>query len=132
MNSFFIHWLNIHFNFTIYFIINAFNGRILWFNYDLTKYTVPFIDLLFVYDMLRAYILIICNPEVRYEIANIIEKLDNVVNVDIINGPYDLVVEIIFDTMDDLKAKIQHDINNIDRLMSTLTLIRSEDVWYNK
>ena len=96
--------------------------------YDLTKYTVPFIDLLFVYDMLRAYILIICNPEVRYEIANIIEKLDNVVNVDIINGPYDLVVEIIFDTMDDLKAKIQHDINNIDRLMSTLTLIRSEDV----
>ena len=41
---------------------------------------------------------------------------------------YDLVVEIIFDTMDDLKAKIQHDINNIDRLMSTLTLIRSEDV----
>ena len=29
--------------------------------------------------------------------------LDNVVNVDIINGPYDLVVEIIFDTMDDLK-----------------------------
>ncbi len=132
MNSFFIHWLNIHFNFTIYFIINAINGLILWFNYDLTKYTVPFIDLLFVYDMLRAYILIICNPEVRYEIANIIEKLDNVVNVDIINGPYDLVVEIIFDTMDDLKAKIQHDINNIDRLMSTLTLIRSEDVWYNK
>ena len=128
MNSFFIHRLHIHFNFTIYFIINSINDLILWFHYDLTKYTVPFIDLLFVYDMLRAYILIICNPEVRYEIANIIEKLDNVVNVDIINGPYDLVVEIIFDTMDALKAKIQHDINNIDRLMSTLTLIRSEDV----
>ena len=78
--------------------------------------------------LLRAYLLIICNPEVRYEIANIIEKLDNVVNVDIINGPYDLVVEIIFDTMDDLKEKVQHDINKIDRLMSTLTLIRSEDV----
>lgn len=96
--------------------------------YDLTKCTIPFIDLLFVYDMLRAYLLIICNPEGRYEIANIIEKLDNVVNVDIINGPYDLVVEIIFDTMDDLKEKVQHDINNIDRLMSTLTLIRSEDI----
>lgn len=99
-----------------------------WFYCDLTKCTIPFIDLLFVYDMLRAYLLIICNPEVRYEIANIIEKLDNVVNVDIINGPYDLVVEIIFDTMDDLKEKVQHDINNIDRLMSTLTLIRSEDI----
>jgi DNA-binding Lrp family transcriptional regulator len=95
---------------------------------DLTKCTIPFIDQLFVYDMLRAYLLIICNPEVRHEIANIMEKLDNVVNVDIINGPYDLVVEIIFDTMEDLKEKVQHHINNIDRLMSTLTLIRSEDV----
>jgi hypothetical protein len=27
-----------------------------------------------------------------------------------------------------LKEKVQHDINNIDRLMSTLTLIRSDDV----
>lgn len=78
--------------------------------------------------MLRAYLLIICDPESRFQIANILEKMDNVVNVDIINGPYDLVVEIIFDTMDDLKEKVQHDINNIDRLMSTLTLIRSEDV----
>lgn len=78
--------------------------------------------------MLRAYILIICNPEVRYEIANIIEKLDNVVNVDIINGPYDLVVEIIFDTMDDLKEKLQNNIQNIDKLMSTLTLILSDDL----
>ena len=78
--------------------------------------------------MLRAYLLIICDPESRFQIAHILEKMDNVVNVDIINGPYDLVVEIIFDTMDDLKEKVQHEINNIDRLMSTLTLIRSEDV----
>ena len=78
--------------------------------------------------LLRAYLLIICNPEVRYEIANIIEKLDNVVNVDIINGPYDLVVEIIFDTMDELKEKIQNNIQSIDKLMSTLTLILSEDM----
>ena len=54
--------------------------------------------------------------------------MDNVVNVDIINGPYDLVVEIIFDTMEDLKEKIQNNIQNIDKLMSTLTLIRSDDM----
>ena len=54
--------------------------------------------------------------------------LDNVVNVDVINGPYDLVVEIIFDTMEDLKVKIQNNIQNIDSLMSTLTLIRSDDM----
>lgn len=76
--------------------------------------------------MLRAYLLIICDPEYRFQIANILEKMDYVVNVDIINGPYDLVVEIIFDTIDDLKEKIQNDIQNIDRLMSTLTLIQSD------
>lgn len=78
--------------------------------------------------MLRGYLLIICDPEYRFKIANILEKKDYVVNVDIINGPYDLVVEIIFDTMDDLKEKIQNDIQNIDRLMSTLTLIQSDDM----
>ncbi len=78
--------------------------------------------------MLRAYLLIICDPQYRYQIANILEKMDNVVNVDIINGPYDLVVEIIFDTMDDLKEKIQNNIQNIDKLMSTLTLILSDDL----
>jgi len=78
--------------------------------------------------MLRAYLLIICNSEHKYKIANLLTKLDNVVNVDIISGPYDIVVEIIFETMDDLKEKVEKNITNIDNLMSTLTLIRSEDV----
>jgi len=78
--------------------------------------------------MLRAYLLIICNLESKYEVANYFSKLDNVVNVDIICGPYDIVVEIIFETMDDLKEKIEKNITNIDNLMSTLTLIRSEDL----
>jgi DNA-binding Lrp family transcriptional regulator len=78
--------------------------------------------------MLRAYLLIICDPQYRFQIGNILEKMDNVVNVDVINGPYDLVVEIIFDTMDDLKEKLQNNIQNIDKLMSTLTLILSDDL----
>ncbi len=78
--------------------------------------------------MLTAYLLIICDPEYRFQVAHILEKMDNVVNVDVINGPYDLVVEIIFDTMEDLKVKIQNDIQNIDSIMSTLTLIRSDDM----
>ncbi|MGZ5509345.1 MAG: Lrp/AsnC ligand binding domain-containing protein [Nitrososphaeraceae archaeon] len=72
--------------------------------------------------------MIICDPKYRSLVAHILEKMDNVVNVDVINGPYDLVVEIIFDTMEDLKVKIQNNIQNIDSLMSTLTLIRSDDM----
>ena len=78
--------------------------------------------------MLRAYLLLICDPEYRFHIANILEKMDNVVNVEVVNGPYDLVVEIIFDTVVDLKEKIQNNIQNIDKLMSTLTLILSDDM----
>jgi DNA-binding Lrp family transcriptional regulator len=78
--------------------------------------------------MLRAYLLLICDPEYRFQIANILEKMENVVNVDVVNGPYDMVVEIIFDTVDDLKEKIQNNIQNIDKLMSTLTLILSDDM----
>ncbi len=78
--------------------------------------------------MLTAYLLIICDPKYRFQVAHILEEMDNVVNVDVINGPYDLVVEIIFDTMEDLKVKIQNNIQNIDSLMSTLTLIRSDDM----
>ena len=78
--------------------------------------------------MLRAYLLIICNSEHKYGIANYFEKLDNVVNVDITCGPYDIVVEIIFEIMDDLKEKVEKNITNIDNLMSTLTLIRSDGI----
>ena len=78
--------------------------------------------------MLRAYLLIICDPEYRFQVAHSLEKMENVVNVDVINGPYDLVVEIIFDTMEELKEKIQNNIQDIDNLMSTLTLILSDDM----
>jgi hypothetical protein len=78
--------------------------------------------------MLRAYLLIICNLESKYKLANYFAKLNDVVNVDITCGPYDIVVEIIFETMDDLKEKVEKNITNMDNSMSTLTLIQSEDI----
>lgn len=78
--------------------------------------------------MLTAYLLIISNLENKYKVANYLAKLDNVVNVDILCGPYDIVVEIIFETMNDLKEKFVKNITNIDNSMSTLTLIRSDDI----
>jgi DNA-binding Lrp family transcriptional regulator len=76
--------------------------------------------------MIRAYILIICEPGHKYEIANNLKKIENVVNVDIVNGAYDLILEVLFDTMDEMKERFQNDIKTIDRLMSTLTLVASE------
>jgi hypothetical protein len=78
--------------------------------------------------MLKAYILIITNLENKYKIADYFAKLDNVVNVDMLCGPYDIVVEIILKTMDDLKERIEKNLTNIDNSMSALTLIQSDDI----
>ena len=78
--------------------------------------------------MLKAYLLIVSNLENKYKIANYFANLDNVVNVGMLCGPYDIVVEIIFKTMDDLKERMEKNITNIDNSMSTLTLIRSDDI----
>lgn len=77
--------------------------------------------------MIKAYILIICEPANKYRIANSLKKIDNVINVDIINGAYDLILEIMVKTMEDLREKFQNDIKNIDGSISTLTLVTSED-----
>ena len=79
--------------------------------------------------MIRVYLLIVCNPENKYEIYNIFTKLNNVVNVDILSGPYDIIVETIFETMDDLRGTLEKEIKNLDSLMSTLTLIGAEDIY---
>jgi len=78
--------------------------------------------------MLKAYILLITNLENKCKIADYFAKLDNVVNVDMLCGPYDIVVEIILKTNDDLKERIEKNLTNIDNSMSTLTLIQSDDI----
>ena len=64
----------------------------------------------------------------KHQIAQYLVKLDNIVNVDIISGPYDIVAELISENMEDLKESIQTNIKNNDKSISTLTLIRSEDI----
>ncbi|MDR4512481.1 MAG: Lrp/AsnC ligand binding domain-containing protein [Nitrososphaeraceae archaeon] len=76
--------------------------------------------------MIKAYILIICEPGHKYEIAKHLKKIENVVNVDIVNGAYDLILEALFETMEDMRERFQNEIKQIDRLMSTLTLVASE------
>ena len=78
--------------------------------------------------MIRAYLLIICNPKIKYQIVNYFKKLPNVINVDITFGPYDIVVESIFNTKDEIKEKFEKNITNFDKSLSTFTLIRSEDL----
>ncbi|MDR4511637.1 MAG: hypothetical protein MRJ93_08025 [Nitrososphaeraceae archaeon] len=53
--------------------------------------------------------------------------MPNVINVDITYGPYDIVVESIFNTKDEIKEKFEK-ITNFDKSLSTFTLIRSEDI----
>jgi DNA-binding Lrp family transcriptional regulator len=70
-----------------------------------------------------AYVLI--NYEIGAE-ENILNKLKNVpgvVEVNEVNGVYDIVVKIASDTLESLKNTITRHIRAIDTVRSTLTLI---------
>jgi DNA-binding Lrp family transcriptional regulator len=49
-----------------------------------------------------------------------------VVEVNLVNGVYDIVVKITFDALDSLKETITRDIKTIDIIRSTMTLILIE------
>jgi DNA-binding Lrp family transcriptional regulator len=73
--------------------------------------------------MPTAYVLI--NYEIGTE-QNILNKLKNVpgvVEVNEVNGVYDIVVKIASDNLDSLKEIITQHIRTIDTIRSTMTLI---------
>jgi DNA-binding Lrp family transcriptional regulator len=73
--------------------------------------------------MPTAYVLI--NYEIGTE-QNILNKLKNVpgvVEVNEVNGVYDIVVKIASDNLDNLKEIITQHIRTIDTIRSTMTLI---------
>ena len=73
--------------------------------------------------MPKAYILI--NSESGYEslVAKSIKSIDNVLTCSIVYGTYDIIVEIIFDTLKQLEYIITKRIRKISNIQYTTTLI---------
>jgi DNA-binding Lrp family transcriptional regulator len=77
--------------------------------------------------MPKAYVLF--NVESGSE-DNVLKQLRSVSNVEeafVSYGVYDLIIRIKADTMEELKDSISHKIRNIKQVLSTLTLILTEE-----
>ena len=74
--------------------------------------------------MLTAYVLVLCDysyPD--YEIVSQLSKLPCVTEVNMVKGPYDIIVKLSDDNMDLLKKSIGKHITRIRGIQSTLTLM---------
>ena len=77
--------------------------------------------------MPTAYVLVLCDysyPD--YEIMSQLSKLPCVVEVNKVEGPYDIIAKLSDDNMDAIKETIGKHMTRINGIQSTLTLI-SED-----
>lgn len=79
--------------------------------------------------MPKAYILINCESGYEGLVANGIKSIDNVLTCRIVYGAYDIIVEIIFDTLKQLEYIIKKRIRKISKIQSTMTLIPFEFNW---
>ena len=74
--------------------------------------------------MPTAYVLVLCDysyPD--YEIVSQLSKLPCVTEVNMVKGPYDIIVKLSDDNMDLLKKSIGKHITRIRGIQSTLTLM---------
>jgi DNA-binding Lrp family transcriptional regulator len=76
--------------------------------------------------MPKAYILINCESGYESLIATSIKSIDNVLTCSIVYGVYDILIEIIFDTLKQLEYIIKKRIRKISKIQSTMTLIPFE------
>jgi DNA-binding Lrp family transcriptional regulator len=76
--------------------------------------------------MPKAYVLINCESGYEALVAKSIKSIDNVLTCNIVYGVYDIIVEVIFDTLKQLQDIIQKNIRKISKIQSTMTLIPFE------
>jgi DNA-binding Lrp family transcriptional regulator len=79
--------------------------------------------------MPTAYILInygIGKKKNEQDAVNRLKNVPGVVEVNLVNGVYDIVVKITSDALDSLKETITRNIRTIDIIRSTMTLILIE------
>ena len=76
--------------------------------------------------MPKAYILINCESGYESLVAKSIKSIDTALTCSIVYGIYDIIVEIIFDTLKQLEYIIKKRIRKISKIQSTMTLIPFE------
>ena len=77
--------------------------------------------------MVKAYVLIVANPGSTRAVAQALAALPSVVTVHEVMGPYDIVVELVTDTLTDIPPILADRIRTLDGIQSTTSLVAFPD-----
>jgi len=74
-------------------------------------------------DMPKAYVLINCDSGAESVVIDSIKLIENVTSCNVVYGVYDIIIEVSYETMEQLQGLIQNRLRKINKIRSTLTLI---------
>ena len=72
---------------------------------------------------IKAYVLMKVNSGAEREVCNRISELDQVLEVSIIYGEFDVVAKVMVDNLELLEAFLSENVRNIPSIMLTSTMI---------
>ncbi len=73
--------------------------------------------------MVKAYVLIVTQPGATRRLVEAIRRLDLVLEVHEVMGPYDIVAEIETQSLQDIPGLLQEQIRGLEGIQSTTSLV---------
>jgi DNA-binding Lrp family transcriptional regulator len=77
--------------------------------------------------MIKAYVLVVTDPGKTRHVHEEISKIPNIVELHEVMGPYDLVVEIEVESLQDIPTILGERIRTLDGIQSTTSLVTLPD-----
>ena len=73
--------------------------------------------------MVKAYVLIVTNPGATRRVAQALAGIPNIRTVHEVMGPYDIVAELVTDTLTDIPPILADRIRTLEGIQSTTSLV---------
>ncbi len=77
--------------------------------------------------MMKAYVLIVSTPGTTRHVFAALSELDNVKELHEVMGPYDIVVELVVESLRDIPPILTDQIRSLEGVQSTTTLVSFPD-----
>ena len=77
--------------------------------------------------MIKAYVLVVTDPGKTRAVHEQIAKIPNIVELHEVMGPYDIVVEIEVESLQDIPTILGERIRTLDGIQSTTSLVTLPD-----
>jgi DNA-binding Lrp family transcriptional regulator len=77
--------------------------------------------------MIKAYVLVVTDPGKTHHVREEIRKIKEVDELHEVMGPYDIVVEIVVESLQDIPTILGDRIRTLDGIQSTTSLVTLPD-----